>query len=184
MTRSLGLPGSNGSLATKPWAPVTSALTDVGRAGGRLVSRWRAGSPGSTGGGSPARRVLTIGCSADELRELWSDPERLGRVMAEPYTADPSPWVAAVEESSPEAVRFVARSRQGAPLSARGAVTFRPAPQDLGTEVTLELRLDAPAVAAGAAAHKALRRAKSLAETGEIPTTADNPSARHEPQEA
>jgi hypothetical protein len=171
-----------GSLAPKPWAPVTKALTDVGRAGGRLASRVRAGS---TEPGSPdARRALTVGRAADELRELWSDPHRLGRVLAEPYTGDPSPWTVVVERSGEAGVRFTARSGQQPPLEARGTVTFAPAPQDLGTEVTLELHLDAPDAAAGAAAHKALRRAKALAETGEIPTTADNPSARHQPQEA
>lgn len=70
-------------------------------------------------------------------------------------------------------------------------VRFRPAPNDLGTEVTLSLRLDPPSgpahalapIAGGAAgtllATKALHRFKSLAETGEIPTLTRQPAARH-----
>lgn len=166
------------SLGPKPWAPVTRALSSAAQSGGRALSRART----SSGGAEPdARRVLTIGRSVDELRELFGDPERLGRVLAEPYTADPAPWTAHVEHVADTAVRFTARSEQDPPLNASGTVRFVPAPQDLGTEVTLELHLDAPALAAGAAAHKALRRAKALAETGEIPTTTDNPSGRHEP---
>jgi hypothetical protein len=46
--------------------------------------------------------------------------------------------------------------------------------------VTLELRLSAPVpgMATQTLAGKAVRRLKALCETGEIPTTAANPSAR------
>jgi hypothetical protein len=49
-----------------------------------------------------------------------------------------------------------------------------------GTTVTVRLRLSAPVpgMAAQALAGKAVRRLKALAETGEVPTTDHNPSAR------
>lgn len=168
------------SLGPKPWKPLTQALSSAAQSGGKALSRVR--TPGDR---SPdARRVLTIGRPLEEVRALFGDPERLGRVLAEPYTADPTPWTAEVQHVADTSVRFTARSGQEPPLGASGTVRLQPAPQDLGTEVVLELHLDAPALAAGAAAHKALRRAKALAETGEIPSTTDNPSGRHEPRPA
>jgi uncharacterized membrane protein len=72
-------------------------------------------------------------------------------------------------------------------------VRFRPAPNDLGTEVTLSLRFEPQAVPLGSAmaalfggapgkllATKALHRFKSLAETGEVPTLTRQPAARHD----
>jgi hypothetical protein len=143
------------------------------RAGSDLVERFR-----GDGSEPDARRSLTVGRSEEELRALWSDPARLGRVLAEPYTGDPSTWTAEVLDAAGDAIRFRGTSGQAEPLHAAGSVTFAEAPQDLGTVVTLELHLDGPDLAAGAAAFKALRRAKALAETGEIPTLAHNPSAR------
>jgi hypothetical protein len=43
--------------------------------------------------------------------------------------------------------------------------------------------VEGPDAAAGAMAFKALRRAKALAETGEIPTLAHNPSGRSTDEE-
>jgi hypothetical protein len=149
------------------------------QAGSGLVERL-------TGEGSEpdARRSLTVGRSEDELRALWSDPARLGRVLAEPYTGHPSTWTAEVLESTDGTIRFRGRSGQAEPLTATGAVSFSAAPQDLGTVVALELRLEGPDLAAGATAAKALRRAKALAETGEIPTLEHNSSGRTTPSEA
>ena len=71
-----------------------------------------------------------------------------------------------------------------------GSIRFRPAPGDWGTKVRLRFRFASPSGVLGEAASKllnvvpsmlagkALRRFKSLAETGEIPTTEHNPSAR------
>ena len=73
---------------------------------------------------------------------------------------------------------------------ATGSVRFTPAPGAWGTVVTLRLEFTPPGGALGEAAanvfksvpetvvSKALRRFKSLAETGEIPTLGRNPSAR------
>lgn len=81
------------------------------------------------------------------------------------------------------------RSLEGAALPNEGRVTFRPAPAERGT-VTLKLEFNPPGGALGSAVakqfeavpknlvSKALRRFKSLAETGEMPTLSSNPSAR------
>ncbi|QSX00267.1 SRPBCC family protein [Haloterrigena alkaliphila] len=70
------------------------------------------------------------------------------------------------------------------------SLSFDEAPGDRGTEVTLEVRFDPPGGSVGSAAVErlevvpeslvgtALDRFKSLAETGEVPTTANRPSAR------
>lgn len=82
------------------------------------------------------------------------------------------------------------QSLPGTELPNRGSVTFRPGPEGVGTEVTLHLQFEPPLGAIGASllrglrkfprsiAGQALRRFKSLAETGEIPTLATNPSGR------
>jgi hypothetical protein len=133
------------------------------------------------GSGPDARRSLIIGRGEEELRALWSDPQRLGHILAEPYTGHPTTWTAQIESADPDGpIRFRGRSGQETPLNATGSVTFSPAQQDLGTIATLQLQLDGPDPAAGAAAFKALRRAKALIETGEIPTLEHNPSARHD----
>jgi hypothetical protein len=62
-------------------------------------------------------------------------------------------------------------------LGIEGTLSFRPAPPEWGTVVTLEL--EGPDGKAGRVlADKLLRQLKSFAETGEVPTTDRNPSAR------
>lgn len=161
--------------------------------------------------GAPAEAVglersVTIGKSAEELYRLWRAPETLSRLLgdfAEVSAAGEDrmhwkvhaplgqsvEWDARIVESRPgEEVRWV--SPEGAAWSIEGAVRFRPAPANWGTEVTFRLHIRPPGGAAGEAAmrhlqsvpgalvHKVLRRFKSLAETGEIPTLHHNPSAR------
>jgi hypothetical protein len=58
------------------------------------------------------------------------------------------------------------------------AVEYRPAPNDLGTEVTLRVKVPAPGLLSGAAAFKVLYRTRALIQTGEVPTIRSNPSAR------
>ena len=83
------------------------------------------------------------------------------------------------------------RSLPGATVSNEGSVRFRPASADRGAVATLRFRFDPPGGALGDAAVKllgttpldlaadgALRRFKSLVETGEIPTTERQPAAR------
>jgi len=52
------------------------------------------------------------------------------------------------------------------------------APQDRGTEVQLRLDVPAPDLAAGAATFTVLYRLRALLQTGEVPTTTPQPSAR------
>lgn len=152
------------------------------------------------------RRTLTIGKSAEELSRFWREPENLSRIMghfAEVTALGPDrmhwrvhgPWgkslawdTQIVEEHPGELLRW--ESLEGAELPNQGTLHFRPAPGNWGTEVTLHIRFEPPGGALGEAVMKrlsivpsllalrALRRFKSLVETGEIPTTAHNPSAR------
>lgn len=86
------------------------------------------------------------------------------------------------------------RSLPDAAVASEGTVRFRPAPAGRGSVATLNLRFDPPGGALGDAAVElvgllggmplklaadgALRRFKSLVETGEIPTTERQPAAR------
>lgn len=151
-------------------------------------------------------RSITIDESADELHQLWRDPEDLSRVVGHfaEVTAESEDrqhwsvegplgwsveWDAEVVEDRPGEVLRWESVEDGALLS-EGSVRFRPAPGDRGTEVTLRLQFDPPGGALGGAAmerlgfvpatlaNETLRRFKSLAETGEIPTLERNPSGR------
>lgn len=151
-------------------------------------------------------RVLTIGRPAEELHRLWRDPQALAAIMAHfaevtPVDADRTHWkvrspigrslewdARIVEERPGELLRW--ESLEGAELPSEGTLSFRRAPGDWGTEASLWMRFRPPGGALGAAlmkrlqlvprvlAQRSLRRFKSLAETGEIPTTERNPSAR------
>lgn len=151
-------------------------------------------------------RTLTIGAPADELYRLWRQPETPNRVMGHvgEVTArgeDEAHWVVhgplgqtwewdtrIVEERPGEHVRW--ESLPGAAFPNEGEVSFRPGPADWGTETTLRVSFDPPGGLLGDAALKmagpaprlflgqALRRFKSLAETGEIPTLSRQPAAR------
>lgn len=174
-----------------------SARTDAGRRrGGRVEA----------GGATEVSRSVTVGKSADEVYEAWRNPERFSRVMGHfadvaatdddrlrwtvhgPGGRDVS-WETHVTRDEPgEELRW--ESPPDAMLPNEGAVSFRPAPGDRGTVVTLALRFDPPggSLTSGALrrldiipetlAGEALGRFKSLVETGEIPTTEGNPSGR------
>jgi uncharacterized membrane protein len=95
-------------------------------------------------------------------------------------------WDAEIIEDRPNE-RIAWRSLGGAVHHA-GSVDFRPAPGGRGTEVSVELEYRTPAETLGAAFAKLfgeepgqqiqddLRRFKWLMETGEIPTTENQPS--------
>jgi len=162
-----------------------------------------AGSPQSASGPLEIQRSVTIGKSREELYEFWRNPDNL-KVVLEPF-AELTPnqhavhwrirgplgqaleWDTEIVDDSPSgSLRW--RSVEGSELSHEGEVSFSPAPAGWGTAVTLRLRFEgAPALSAlklvrmipRAALGHVLRRAKSLLETGEIPTTAPNPAARH-----
>ena len=101
------------------------------------------------GSGGEARRSLPIRRVADEIHALWGDPGARAAVLDGIPVADASLHVGS---EVPE----------------------------WGTTVTVRLSLQSPLprMARQALAGKAVRRLKALAETGEVPTTERNPSAR------
>jgi len=151
-------------------------------------------------------RSVTVGKPADELHELWRDPETLTRVFGDRVSVTAAgddrlhwsldgplgrtiEWDAEiVADRTGELLRW--ESVADATLPSVGSVAFRPAPADRGTEVTLRLEFYPPGGRLGDAAMEALgvvpeslagtalARFKGLAETGEIATIERNPSGR------
>jgi uncharacterized membrane protein len=151
-------------------------------------------------------RSITIGKPAGELYRSWRNPRNLRRIMehfAEVSTMGEDrqhwrvsfplgqslEWDARIVEEHPDGFLRWA-SLPGSKLPNEGSLRLSPAPGDRGTEVKLYFRFDPPGGVLGDAAvkllgfvpamvaEKALRRFKSLAETGEIPTTEHQPAAR------
>lgn len=150
--------------------------------------------------------AITIGKSPTQLDRLWREPQTLQRIVA--HFAEVTPvgddrwhwkvhgplgsklaWETHIVEDRPgESQRW--ESVDGADLPNEGSVHFRPAPGDRGTEVTLRVRFRPPGGPIGTAAagllravprllaDRSLHSLKSLAETGEIPTTQHQPAAR------
>lgn len=132
-------------------------------------------------------QTVTIACPVERIEEFWRDPEQMSVVLGdiaqvELRSPDRYRWrflngPKAVWESElipePEGLRFV-----GTGDGNQIAVSYRPAPGKLGTEVTLRLKAPAPGLLTGAAAFKALYRLRALMQTGEVPTIRSNPSAR------
>ncbi|GMT96089.1 hypothetical protein KH5H1_02080 [Corallococcus caeni] len=152
-------------------------------------------------------RTITVGRPAEELYRLWGEPSTLNLLMAHFADVTPTrggdgrhwqvhgplgrelSWDSrVVEDRPPELHRW--ESTEDSPVKVEGQVRFKPAPADWGTEVTLHLAFAPPGGALGEAlakrlraipalqVMKVLRRFKSLAETGEMPTLDHNPSAR------
>ena len=152
------------------------------------------------------QRSITINRSPEELFAFWSNPENLARIMAHfaevtSEGGDVTRW----KVRGPMSQMFEWTSRQGADepgrrlswqslpggtIATRGHVAFQPGRENTGTEVKLWVQFEPPLGAVGeglaktlqkfprAIAGQALRRFKSLVETGEIPTLDHNPSAR------
>ncbi len=152
-----------------------------------------------------AEASVTIGKTAAELHKVWSDPATLPQIMGHFAAMKPSgegrtrwsvqgplgthvEWDTHVTEETPGLIAW--RSVEGGSMGSEGWVRFRAAPGDRGTEVTLQMSFDPPGGLVGNALVKllgaptdmliraALRRFKSLVETGEIATLEHNPSAR------
>ncbi|MFM0376061.1 SRPBCC family protein [Paraburkholderia strydomiana] len=151
-------------------------------------------------------RAITIGNTADELRKRWLAPQTIPRLMAGFATLHATgngrmhwqirtslgrayEWEAEIIEEPDGSVGW--RSLPDAPVRNEGSVRFEPAPDDRGTVATLRIRFDPPGGMLGGGllelfgrkplnliADGALRRFKSLVETGEIPTTKRQPAAR------
>jgi hypothetical protein len=100
-------------------------------------------------GATRARRSLPIRREPHEIRRVWADADGRAAVL------------------------------EGIPV-ADVSLDFGPEDSEWGTIVTVDLRLESatPGVAVQALAGKVVRRLKALAETGEVPTTAANPSGR------
>jgi hypothetical protein len=100
-------------------------------------------------GSSEGRRSLPIRRTPEQIQARWDEPELRAAILRDVPVAD-----ASISIGAPD--------------------------RDWGTTVTLELRLSAPVpgMATQTLTGKALRRLKALCETGEIPSTAFNPSAR------
>ena len=153
------------------------------------------------------QRSITINRSPEELFEFWSNPQNLARIMAHFAEVTPGGDVTRWRVRGPMKQMLEWTSRQtaeesgrklswqslpGGMIASRGHVTFKPGPDGTGTEVTLWVQFEPPLGGVGEglvkALHKlpravvgqALRRFKSLVETGEIPTLERNPSGRGE----
>lgn len=97
------------------------------------------------------RRSLPIRSDPEELRRLWADADARAAILEDLPVAD-------------------------------ATLDFGPPAGDWGVIVTLSLRLETPVpgMATQVLAGKVVRRLKALAETGEVPSTAHNPSGREE----
>lgn len=170
--------------------------------------RPRTASAGRPRESTPAMvtRSVTISQPADTLYEAWRDPDQFSQVMghfAEVTAVDEDhyrwtvhlpggrevSWETRIVEAEPgERLRW--ETAGPSVVAHEGSVRFRPASGDRGTVVTLSVRFDPPGgplgralldqlePVPGAVAGNALRRFKSLVETGEIATLEGNPSAR------
>lgn len=136
----------------------------------------------------PARataQTVTVACPVERIAQFWRDPQQLSEVLGD---------VAEVEVSGPYRYRWrllggsavawdsrLVPEDDGVRFIGGGnelAISYRPAPHDLGTEVTLRATTPAPGLLSGAAAFKVLYRLRALMQTGEVPTIRSNPSAR------
>jgi len=151
-----------------------------------------------------AMRSITIGRSVEELEALVSQPSTLTqmlRPLAEVETSadggvqlrlrvprEGLAWSIAMRRHEAGSVAWQAQPSE--PVRATATFSFASAPKDWGTVVTLHVCLTAPGPVLALLGsdvlepvrrtleETALRRLKSLAETGEIPTLERNPSGR------
>jgi hypothetical protein len=102
-----------------------------------------------TPGGKEGQRSLPIRCAADDIRARWDEPVLRTAILQGIPVQDASLEVGAED-------------------------------RDWGRTVTLRLELSAPVpgMATQTLTGKAVRRLKALCETGEMPNTDFNPSAR------
>jgi uncharacterized membrane protein len=132
---------------------------------------------------------VTINCTVVQAEELWRDAHRMSIVLGE---------LGQVEVTQPDHYRWTLRAGptettwESRVRSENGGlrfvgtgddaneiiVSYRPAPNHLGTEMSLRLKTPAPDLLTGAVAFKVLYRCRALLQTGEVPTIRSNPSAR------
>lgn len=150
-------------------------------------------------------RSVTIGKSADELYDAWTDPQTFAKItrhfaQVTARTEDRYHWsvqgpldrtfsweTQIVDREPGEYIRWETPPAER--IQTHGRVEFREAPGDRGTEVTLRMHFEPPGplgqqtmdrlgIVPETVIGEMLRRFKRLAETGELPTLEDNPSAR------
>ena len=151
--------------------------------------------------GSGNSQTLTISRPRSEVEQFWRDPGKLSEVLGDvaevrstepgsyewtlnPGADEPTTWNTTLVEGD-GSLRFVGETGEDSTAQNSTAdppeveLTFRDAPHDLGTEVTIRTKTPVPDILTGAATFKALYRARALLQTGELPTLRHNPSARH-----
>ncbi|MGB2571808.1 cyclase [Micromonospora citrea] len=183
----------------------TVTALGVGRA---VARRRRRHQPDRQGGWYVVRRGITVDRPMDAVIGFWTDRERLDRALAEWATleqlddnrwrcvaSDPAgggtEWRAEIAVDGPGRLSW--RVDEG-PVPQQGHVDLVPAPQGRGTEIRAELRYraggplrrllglvggDEPDLGL----RDALRRIKSLVETGQMIDTRHDPSGRDAAQE-
>lgn len=142
-------------------------------------------------------QTVTIARPRAEVEQFWRAPGNLSDVLGDvAEVASPAPsiyewtlhagadgrttWKTTLREDEGH-FRFVGADDQDAPSGSRGLeieLSFREAPRDLGTEVTMRAKTPLPDLLTGAGMFTALYRARARLQTGEMPTLAHNPSAR------
>lgn len=138
----------------------------------------------------PGPVSVTVLATDSAIRAMWTDTERLSRVLGDVASvarnsdgtttwsvaamAGDLHWTTEVVENT-DTVRFVLTD---APHNDVVRLRLREAPNDLGTEVSLELDLPIPDFVAKTAAFTMLYRSRALLQTGEIPTLRPLPAAR------
>lgn len=162
--------------------------------------------PGASEDAAEVSRSVTVGVPAAELHDYWREAEDLSEIVGHFAEVEeredgrfrwtvPGQWGTDVGWESRitvdrpgEVLRW--ETLPGADVPNEGTVRFRQAPGDRGTEVEMTVRFDPPGGRPGRAllsvlgvvpatvVSTSLRRFKSLAEAGEIPTLEGNPSGR------
>jgi len=181
------------------------ALTAVAGAGAVGAMRGTQSGTGKTGE-PEVERSITIGKTADELRDYWRDPKTLPQIVAGFATVQATgdgrmhwkvegplghafEWDTETVDRAGEGIGW--RALADSAIRNEGWLRFQPAPAGRGTVVTLKVRFEPPggvlgegllkrfgSTPLGLVADGVLRRFKNLVETGEIPTTARQPAAR------
>lgn len=189
------------------WALVGAATVTAVGVGRVVARRRRRHQPEREDGWYVVHRGITVDRPIDAVIGFWTDRERLDRGLAEWATleqlddnrwrcvaSDPggggTEWRAEITVDGPRRLSW--RVKDG-PVDQRGRVELASAPQDRGTEIRAELRWRSGPVrrvlglASGhdpdLALRSALRRIKSLIETGQVLDTRHDPSGRDRKQE-
>jgi uncharacterized membrane protein len=150
--------------------------------------------------------TITINANADDLYRFWRNFENLPHVLghlksvatlgdgrthwvADAPAGRTAEWIAETTEDVPSR-RIAWKSAADADVVHSGSVEFRPTGGKRGTVLDVDMRYDPPGGALGAAfaflfgkepgqqVREDLRRYKAFVETGEVPTTRGQSSAR------